>query len=214
MSDTSPTENTMQLAYSPASPFARKALILLHELELLDQVELCEPGTVTPVVKNEFISDVNPLGMIPVLITEAGTAVFDSPVICEYLNALANGNFIPQNTTERLHALQLQALADGIMDLAVAVRYETALRPEALRWQEWIDVQSTRILDAVALLNKQCSQFKTEWTIGEIAVISALGYLDFRFAEILPWHQSNTELASWFEQQSQRESVRATQPDS
>jgi len=205
-------EPTLRLAYAPASPFARKAAILLHELNITDSVELFDPGAVTPNGQNADIDSVNPLGMIPVLILDDGSAVFDSPVICECLNDLGQGHFFPTEAKQRLRALQLQALADGIMDLSVAERYETALRPENLRWPEWIAQQEIRVANAISMLNQQCAQFDPAFCIGEVAVVAALGYRDFRYADV-DWRSNCPALATWFEQISQRESVKLTVPD-
>jgi len=200
----------MRLAYAPTSPFARKAAILLHELDLTDRVEIFNPGAITPVGQNEEIDSVNPLGMVPVLILDDGSAVYDSPVICECLNDFGDGDFFPTEIGLRLRALQMQALADGIMDLAVAVRYETALRPEELRWTEWVDRQEKRISNSLTTLEQQSDQL-INFGIGEVSVVAALGYLDFRFSHN-NWREKRPKLNSWFEKISKRESVKLTVP--
>ncbi len=174
----------MQLTYASASPFARKLLILLHELNLTGRVELLTPAPITPVTANEVVEQANPLGMIPVLIIDENQSVYDSCVICEYLNQLGGGDFIPQDPEQRLRALQLQSLADGIMDVSVALRYETPLRPEELRWQEWIDQQTRRVKQALQSLDARAADLHTQFRIGEVALVSALGYRDFRFADV------------------------------
>jgi len=202
----------MKLTFAKASPFARKPLILLHELNLLDQVELLSPGPVTPVTENELVEKANPLGMIPVLVLDDGQSVYDSCVICEYLNHFAQGDFYPPDPNLRLQALQLQSLADGIMDISVALRYETAIRPEELRWQEWIDQQGRRVKQALLALEPRVKELQGQFRIGEVALACALGYRDFRFAE-QGWRQDCPALSDWFAEVSERPSVNATVPD-
>lgn len=202
---------TMKLITADASPFGRKCKIAVHELAMTARVNIGSPGAVTPVSINADVNSINPLGMIPVLELPGGESLFDSPVIAEYLNTVANGNLYPGPTTERFRALKLQALADGIMDISVATRYETALRPESLRWPEWIEHQSLAVGRGLATLNELVPTFSTSLTIGEIAVACALGYRDFRFSD-QPWREDNPALATWFEQASQWQSFHATLP--
>jgi len=194
-----------------ASPFARKVEVLLRELDLLERVTLHNPGAVTPVSNNEDLNAVNPLGMLPALELDNGDCLYDSAVICEYLNQLADGPFFPSDPERRFATLRLQALADGILDLSVALRYETALRPEALRWQDWIDHQGEKIERALDALERACERFESAPTIGEITVACALGYRDFRFAD-KDWRPGRAALAGWFEDIMQRDSLSSTLP--
>ncbi len=201
----------MKLLSVDASPYVRKVRILIIELGLQDTVKLEAPGTVTPVTSNDLLNNVNPLGMIPALELDDGQSLFDSPVICEYLNHIANGTFIPADASHRLEVLGLQALADGILDVSVALRYETFLRPETLRWQEWIDQQHAKVERALDALEQRCESFELPPLLGEIAVACALGYRDFRNPEI-DWRSSRPLLTAWYDEMMKRESLLSTMP--
>jgi len=201
----------MKLITADASPFGRKCHVALIELGLADKVDTVASGAVTPISLNDNVNRRNPLGMIPVLELDNGETLFDSPVIAEYLNMIANGNLFPVAPEARFRALKLQALADGIMDISVALRYETALRPEALRWSEWIDHQSQAVARALNSLEQFCPQFSAEPTIGELAVSCALGYRDFRFTD-QDWRQSCPTLTQWYASMEKRESLQQTIP--
>lgn len=201
----------MQLISLAASPFARKARVMIIELGLQDRVEIVDPGAVTPVSNNDSLNRVNPLGMIPALLLDNGEAIYDSPVICEYLNHIADGTLFPTEANARFKALQLQALADGVMDLSVALRYELAMRPAELQWQDFITHQEEKIARGLAQLEQQCDEFSHEPTIGEISVACALGYRDFRYgAEV--WRTDHPKLADWSRLMMMRESLSSTIP--
>ena len=131
------TERALKIFHSQASPFVRKCLVVAHELGLRDRIELL-PAAAHPVDRDRSIVERNPLGKVPTLIADDGTVLYDSRVICEYLNAVADGNLIPKSGPARWSVLCEQSLADGIMDAAVLARYETAYRPQALVWNEWL----------------------------------------------------------------------------
>ena len=201
----------MKLINADASPFARKVRVLVLELGLQDSVTLVDPGPVTPVSNNDTLNAINPLGMIPALEMDDGDSLYDSPVICEYLNQVAGGPFFPSETRRRFQTLQLQALADGILDLSVGLRYETAMRPQELQWQTWTDNQNAKIERGLDALESRCGQFESPPLIGEITVACALGYRDFRFADN-DWRTGRPALTQWFEQMMQRDSLASTAP--
>ena len=201
----------MRLIYADASPFARKARILIIELGLENSVTLDALAAVTPVSSNEALNDVNPLGMVPALDLGNGDSLYDSLVICEYLDDIGKGHFFPTDSSHRIRALALHALANGMLDLAVALRYETALRPEELRWPSWIEHQKAKIERGLDALEKRCSEFEFEPLIGEITVACVLGYLDFRYADN-NWRSKRPSLAGWFEKIMQRDSLVNTKP--
>jgi glutathione S-transferase len=199
----------MKLYFNPASPFVRKVRVTAHELGLSDRIELCSV-TLTPVSPHEDVRSDNPLGKIPALVTDDGAVLYDSPVICEYLDALAGGNRIfPSPGGARWTALRRQALADGIMDAAVLIRYEQALRPQELRWQDWTEGQWLKIRTALDALEHE--DLPAALDIGTIAVACALGYLDLRFAGE-GWRTSRPRLAAWMAACSQRPSLATTTP--
>jgi glutathione S-transferase len=201
----------MKLIFAPASPFARKVRVLIIELGLQESVTLVDAGAVSPVSNNGDLNSVNPLGMLPALKLDNGESLSDSPLICEYLNDLADGPFFPSDANRRFRTLGLQALADGMLDLLVALRYETAFRPEQLRWQTWIDFQNEKVQRGLDKLESICNQFEPTPLIGEITVACVLGYLDFRFAD-LNWRTGRPALTDWFEQIMLLESLANTKP--
>ena len=200
----------MKLFYAPPSPYVRKSLVFAHELGLRERIELV-PAAAHPVNRDRNVVAHNPLGKIPTLITDEGTAIYDSNVICEYLNEIGNGNLIPPRGAARWTALTEHALADGILDAAVLVRYETVLRPEALRWNDWITGQMEKVTSGLDLFERRASGFGERVDIGTIAVGCALGYLDFRYAS-LAWREKRPNAAAWFERFAARPSMAATTP--
>src|SRR5256885_5555806 len=201
-------EITMKLLFSPMSPYARKVRIVTRELGLLDQVQEVSVS-LSPVNPNPDVTRNNPLGKIPVLVLDDDSALYDSPVICEYLDHLGGPRLIPQPGDARWIMLRQQALADGLLDAAVLMRYETVTRPAAFRWLEWLDAQKSKILQALDALERDAGALAGKWDLGAISVACALGYLDFRFPG-LSWRPNRTPFGPWDEDVSQRMSFRAT----
>ncbi len=126
----------MQLIYAPASPFARKVRVLASETGLLARLELIETA-VAPVTLYQQVNAQNPLGKIPVLMLDGGEALYDSRVICEYLDSLHDqARLFPADPGKRWKTLRLAALADGLMEAAVLTRYERAVRPAERQWDD------------------------------------------------------------------------------
>jgi glutathione S-transferase len=201
----------MHLYYSPNSPYARKARIIIHELNLQSRVE---EKTVSLPADAQFRA-VNPLGKIPALVLDDGSVIYDSPVICEYLDDLGGGHFFPRAglfkaAEGRWRALTLQALGDGLADAVVRRNQELRL-PEAKRSTEVIERQTKSIEASFAVLDRACGKFPPNPTIGEVAVISAIGYLDLRVPED-GWRNRYPNLARWLEDVSKYPSVIATAP--
>ncbi len=197
----------MQLYFNPASPYVRKVRVTAHELGLSDRIELITLS-LTPVSPHDELRSRNPLGKIPALITDDGAVLYDSPVVCEYLDALAGGHRIfPVPGGARWTALRRQALADGIMDAAVLIRYEQAVRPQELRWQSWVDGQFLKIRTALDALEQE--HLESAFDIGTISIACALGYLDLRFAGE-GWRTRRPRLAAWLGAAGQRPSLAAT----
>lgn len=201
----------MRLHTSPASPFGRKVAVVLHETGLWPKVERRD-ASLSPIAPDPAVVAANPLGKIPCLELEDGTALYDSRVICEYLDGLHDGpKLFPAEESARFEALRLQALADGILDAAVGVRYETFLRPESLRWPDWIAAQKQKVVRALDRLERECEAFADRIDIGTLAIACALGYLDFRFAEDR-WRDGRPRLAAFEARIAERPSLRATRP--
>jgi glutathione S-transferase len=201
----------MKLLLSPMSPYARKARIALRELSLLDRVEEVSVS-VSPINPSSEVTRNNPLGKIPVLVLDDGSAVFDSPVICEYLDGLGGAHqLVPQSGPQRWAVLCRQALADGALDAAVLMRYELHLRPPDFRWLEWLDGQRAKVLGALDQMEREAGTMDSAWNLATISTACVLGYLDFRFAD-LSWRSGRTRLRRWYEEASQRPSFRDTWP--
>ncbi len=198
----------MKLYYSKTSPYSRKALLTVLELGLDNSVELI----VTNPTADESLRGSNPLSKVPTLLTDDGKSLYDSPVICEYLNALAKGKVFPKNGPARWDTLTRQALADGLMDATVRCYLEFK-RPEA---EQHRDVIARQLLAIDAGLktfeNDPPSNRKRTPLIGELALASALGYLDLRLAQHRNWRKDNPKLRKWFKAFSERPSMQATQP--
>ena len=199
----------MKLFFSPPSPFARKVRISALELGLAERIELIEVS-LSPVQPHHGLRSHNPLGKIPALVTEADEALYDSPVICEYLDALAGGDRLwPAAGAARWRALRHQALADGLADAAILMRYELVIRPEGLRWSEWLDGQRLKVRTALDAL--EAEPLEGPFDIGAISIVCALEYLEFRFPEER-WRERRPQLAAWHESLSRRPSVVSTRP--
>ncbi len=196
----------MKLYFSPTSPYVRKCLTCAHELGLAGRIQLL-PSKAHPVDRDAGIISANPLGKVPTLINDEGQAFYDSRVICEYLDHLAGGMLFPVNAG-RWNALALQALADGIMDAALLVRYEDAVRPEALRWVDWRRGQLDKVATSLAALEAGTPALDQTVHIGTVTLGCALWYLDLRFAE-LAWQQQHPKLAAWWAVFGARPSMKA-----
>ena len=199
----------MKLRYSPTSPFVRKVRVVLIETGLDKRVELIPTD---PWNAETDLGRDNPVGKVPTLIDDEGHRVFDSDVICDYLDGMHGGTrLIPVEGKARLAALTRQALCDGMLDAAVARRIETAMRPEAMRWSWWLDRQKAVVDRGLDKLEVEANTLTDLAGIGDIAAACVLGYLDFRFAAD-NWRAGRPVLAAWFERQLKRPSMMATAP--
>ena len=200
----------MKIFHAAASPFVRKCLVAADELGLRDRIELV-PAAAHPINRDATVVAQNPLGKIPTLVCDDGSVLFDSRVICEYLNGLGDGHLIPRRGDARFRVLTEQSLADGVMDAAVLTRYETFARPETLRWSDWITGQLAKVGSGLDALEARAASFGDRIDLGTIAFGCALGYLDFRFAS-LGWRDTRPNAAAWFEWFAGRDSMVATRP--
>ena len=201
----------MKLFYSPASPYARKVLVLAHEKGIAGKLELIDVK-VNPVEVNEIVQRHNPLGKIPFLLLSDARCLFDSNVITAYLDGLGAPRLIPDGGPARFDALTVEALADGILDSCLLTRYETILRPSDKFWQPWHDGQMAKIDRGLDFIEARWSgTLNGAITIGVIAVACALGYLDFRFPD-KDWRRNHPMLASFYCDFDARASMKQTQP--
>jgi glutathione S-transferase len=200
----------MRLLYSDTSPFARKCVVTAWELGLQDQIELVAVSS-GPTRPDKDLVAKNPLGKVPTLITDDHVALYDSRVICEYLDWYGQGRLRASQDPTRWTVLLDESLADGMMDAAVLARYEMGLRPEALRWKEWSGGQLAKVTNGLADLERRAPHFDYRVDVGTIAIACALGYLDFRYAT-LGWRAQFPNITAWFDRFSARDSMLATRP--
>ncbi len=200
----------MRLYHSPTSPFVRKVMILLHEAQATDRVTLV-PVAGHPLDLGTLPVDRNPLGKIPALERTDGPTLYDSRVICRYLDHRLDARLYPAEP--RLwDCLVLEATADGIMDAAVLIRYEEHVRPAETRSTDWATAQwdkVARALDAVEA--RWMSHLAGPLDMGQIALGAALGYLDFRH-DPRGWRQSRPALTAWWDGFARRPALQATAP--
>jgi glutathione S-transferase len=203
---------SLTLFHNPASPFVRKVRVLLIETGQQDRVALqvCMP---TPVNPDAQLVQGNPVGKIPALRLADGSVLHDSRVILDYFDYQHVGNpLIPRDGSARWRRLTLASMADGIMDAAVLVRYESALRPVEKHWDQWLDEQRNKIRRTLAELEQEAiAELTSRFDIASISVACALGYLDFRHPD-MQWRSANPQLAAWYAEVSQRPSMLETQP--
>lgn len=200
----------MRLFYSPTSPYVRKVMVILHETGLLDRVELVTASG-SPVDAGTAPLQANPLGKVPALERAEGPALYDSRVICRYLDDLAGSGLYPQGAA-LWDALTLEATADGILDAALLMVYETRLRPEDLRFAPWVEGQWAKVDRALdALESRWLPHLQGATDIGHIALGCALGYLDFRHSA-REWRAGRPHLAQWQAGFAARLSMQATRP--
>lgn len=198
----------MKLRYSPTSPYVRKVMVVAIETGLEERLERVPTDVWNPA---SDIRDQNPLAKVPVLVGDDGQVLFDSPVICEYLDSLHGGaRVFPPEGAARWSALRMQALADGLLDAAVLRRHEE-LRPAPQRSPEWIERQRQAMSGALDMLERQSVAFGRAPDIGLIAAGCALGYLDFRFAQD-DWRATRPRLSQWYAHWRERPSMRETEP--
>ena len=159
-----------------------------------------------------FRSRENPLIKIPALKTDDASVLYDSRVICEYLDALAGGNrLFPASGAARWDALRRQALGDGIMDAGILRRYELAQRPAALHWADWLAGQQAKVDHGLDAAQQEAQDWGASFDIGHITLACALGWLDFRFPDA-GWRASRPLLAAWFARVSARPSLAQSVP--
>ncbi len=201
----------MKLYYTPTSPFVRKVLVTAHELGLADRIEttLLRPS---PTQTDPTLSRENPLSKIPALVLDDGTALYDSVVICEYLDHVAGGGrLLPPPSTARWDALRTQALADGILDASILVFYERLHRPQELHWSSWLEGQTQKALQGLDALDRQAPRFTDAPDLGQVAAACAIGWLEFRapFGDLRAGREA---LFAWYDRFAARPSMKATAP--
>lgn len=199
----------MKLYYSPTSPYVRKVTVLILEagIEGVERVT----ATGTPIDPGTLPIDRNPLGKVPALDRPDGPTLYDSRVICRYLDALFDAGLYP-GPPRLWDTLTLEATADGILDAALLMIYEIRIRPEDKRHAPWVEAQWAKIDRALNAIERQwMPHLSDSIDIGQIAVACALGYLDFRH-DTRNWRGDRPHLAAWDATFARRPSMMATRP--
>lgn len=197
----------MKLLYQTHSPYARKVLVLAHETGLAERLEVVHQET-SPTQRNPIVFSANPLGKVPVLITADGLALFDSSLICEYLDGMHQGRpMIPPSGMARLLALRLQAVAQGIADAGILARWETERRPASLRWPQLAAGHIEKLASSYDFVEREVD-LEGPADIGQIALATALAWIDFR--QVAPFTDGRPRLARWYAEFSRRPSMQAT----
>jgi len=199
----------MQLRYSPTSPYVRKVMATAIETGLDKEIEKIPTNPWD--AATDLPSD-NPIGKVPALVIDGVRVLFDSPVICEYLDSLHDGaKLYPPSGDARWSTLRLQALGDGILDAAV-LRLLEGRRPEERQSPDWVERQKNVVNRALDTLENEADGLERDTAgIGYVTVGCALGYLDFRFPND-DWRRGRPKLTQWYEKFSQRASMKETVP--
>ena len=199
---------TMKLHWSPRSPYVRKVMVCAHELGLVDRLELVRSVAAmrTP---NEALMRDNPLSKIPTLVLDSGAVLFDSAVICEYLNDLARGPLFPRQGEERWSALRWHALGDGLLDALILWRNE---RERAMPLRELLTAFERKVEATLDALDGEAEALAlAPFAIGHVALGCALGYLDYRFGGF-DWRARAPRLSAWYAMLCERPSFARTVP--
>lgn len=198
----------MKLHWSPRSPFVRKVMITIHECDLISSVDLVRSVAILSAPPNPEILKDNPLGKIPVLITDQGQSLFDSAVICEFLDMKSEGGLFPVDKNERIKHLRWQALCDGLVDILLLWRIELAR--ESGPWNVVTDGWQTKVRATINVLEEEAAAINNSaFGIGHISLICALGQLEFRWSSS-QWHKHFPNLSKLYKSFEERQSVLKT----
>ena len=198
----------MKLFYSSTSPFVRKVNVFAIETGLDIDIEWVKTN---PWQAEENLVAENPLSKIPTFISDNGMVIYDSRLICEYLDTLhSEKKLIPQHGKERWLVLRLQALADGILDAGI-LRFLEAKREKGQQSKDFDNMQKNSVERGLNYLEQTVSDWQAQIDIGVITIACALGWLDFRFPHE-NWRDNRSELNKWYENFSQRDSMKKTVP--
>jgi glutathione S-transferase len=198
----------MKLVYTQTSPFVRKVLGCAHELGVPLDTMFLRPSPLKP---DPDLSRMNPLSKIPALLLDSGMILYDSPVICEYLDTTYGPRLIPAAGPERWRVLRDQALADGILDAGVLVYYERTQRPAERHWEPWIAGQTAKVLQGLDALEAEVEHFGRDVDVAQIAAGAALAWLEFRNV-VGDIRASRAKLFGWYDAFAERPSMQATRP--
>lgn len=198
----------MKLHWSPKSPYVRKVMIIIEELKAQTDIELVRSVAAMTQPNQSLMID-NPLSKIPTLVLNSGKSLFDSVVICEFLNDLYEGDFFPTLGVEKWTALRWHAYGDGLLDALILWRNE---REREVPLESLMKAFEIKVLATLELLENEASEINTsKFTIGIVSIACALGYLDYRF-DALKWRSVAPHLSRWYQVIQERPSVKLTEP--
>jgi glutathione S-transferase len=197
----------MKLLYQTHSPFARKVLVFAHEAGLASRIEVVHHET-SPTLRNENVYAQNPLGKVPVLLRPGAPPLFDSDVICGYLDTQSSGQkLIPADGEARWLALRLQAVAQGLAETGIAYRWETVRRPMGLRYDTLREGLHGKLIATYAWLESE-ADLDSPLHVGHIAIATALSWIEFR--SLPDFRKNHPRLSAWLDRFAQRPSMAAT----
>jgi glutathione S-transferase len=197
----------MKLLYQTHSPFARKVLVFAHEADLASRIEVVHHET-SPTLPNEDVYAQNPLGKVPVLQRPGASPLFDSDVICAYLDTLSSGRkLIPADGEARWLALRMQAVAQGLAETGIAYRWETVRRPETVRYEPLKVGLHDKLIATYSWLESE-ADLDAPLHVGHIAIATALSWIEFR--NLPDFRKSRPHLSGWLDRFGQRPSMLAT----
>lgn len=197
----------MQLLYQTHSPFARKALVFAHEVGLADCLEVI-PHETSPTLRNPEVFRFNPLGKVPVLLRSDGPPLFESDVICAYLDTLHTGRpLIPQDDERRWRALLVQAVAQGVAEAGIALRWETVRRPAPLRYPRLAAGHTDKLIASYDWLERELN-VDGDLDVGHIAAATALEWIAFR--DLPGFREGRPRLSAWLDSFARRPSMQCS----
>ncbi|MER8580624.1 glutathione S-transferase [Mesorhizobium sp. M1423] len=196
----------MKLIYQTHSPYARKVLVFAHEAGLAGRLRVIHHET-SPINRNDDVFAINPLGKVPVLVLNDGYAIFDSGVICDYLDNLESSRLIPETGRAKWSALRLQALAGGMCDIGISIRWENERRPEHLRYPALSEGMMMKLIESYDFVEREV-EFDAPLHVGHIALATCLSWLEFR--GLPDFLQGRPRLEQWFRSFVERPSMRDT----
>ncbi len=202
-------DHRLRFRYSPTSPFVRKVLVVAHELQVLDRLDLVRADPWSP---DTDIAPDNPLGKVPALSTPDGLVV-GSTLICAYLETLADGrSLLPADPAARWAVLRAHAVAEGILDAAVAATMERMRRPQDKIWQGWLDRQAGKVRTALDFLAALPAESRAQVDLYTLTLACVLAYLDLRMPDF-DWRARHPDLATFEAEFARRPSLLATRPE-
>jgi glutathione S-transferase len=201
----------MKLYFAGTSPYVRKVVVMAMETGLDKKIQQV-PTSVVPIQPNKELAKDNPLMKLPTLVTDDGTALYDSYVICDYLDSLHKGEkLIPASGPARWNVLRIHALASGLTDAGILCRYEGMFHEEGQRSEPWIQGQLAKVNQGLDELEKEAKHLGGPLNLAQIATGCSLGWLEFRkpAGDI---RKGRPKLFAWYDKFAKRPSMQATIP--